>query len=73
MRLSMPVPPLSWVRCECGCGFEGPDPVGDYLLVEEALIRIDGDELLAEVRAAQERELKATAKQLQRDMQREGW
>lgn len=30
-------PRFTWVRCECGCGYEGEDEVAQFL-IEEALI-----------------------------------
>jgi len=33
------------VRCECGCGYEGEDPVGQYLLEEALLAMLDGIKL----------------------------
>lgn len=33
------------MTCECGCGYEGPDPVGQYLLEEALLEMLDAIKL----------------------------
>jgi hypothetical protein len=33
------------VTCECGCGYEGEDPVGQYLLEEALLEMLDAIKL----------------------------
>jgi hypothetical protein len=35
---------LTWVRCECGCGWEGEDEVTQYLIEEAVLMRPRVDE-----------------------------
>ena len=69
----MPIPPLTWVRCECGCGYEGPDEVGDFLLLEHAMIKIDGEELVENIAALKQRELQTTAQALKDQLKAEGW
>lgn len=32
---------MTWVQCECGCGFEGEDPVAQYLLEEALMARLE--------------------------------
>lgn len=44
------------MRCECGCGYEGEDAVGQYLLEEALLEMLDGIKLAA---AQQERDEEA--------------
>lgn len=34
-------PPFTWVRCECGCGFEGEDDVAQFC-IEEAFLLLQG-------------------------------
>lgn len=48
-------PRFTWVRCECGCGWEGEDEVAQWLIEEAVLLkhRAQGqqDELSAVERA----------------------
>lgn len=32
-------PRLTWVQCECGCGWEGSDEVTEWLVAEAVLMR----------------------------------
>jgi len=48
------------VTCECGCGFEGEDPVGQYLLEEALLEMLDAIKLYV----AQEEEREAEKQRL---------
>lgn len=58
----MSFPPLTWVRCECGCGFEGIDPVAEYLLEEALLEMLEAAKLVAlEGEAAEARKQQAIA------------
>ena len=34
---------MTWVRCECGCGWEGEDEVTQYLVEEAVLMRLHVD------------------------------
>ena len=34
-------PRLTWVACECGCGFEGEDDVVQFLIEEACMIGLD--------------------------------
>ncbi len=55
------------MRCECGCGFEGEDPV-TQLLIEEALaLRLDGEDAIAAAREAHASELAAAVAAAQQD------
>ena len=38
-------PRLTWVRCECGCGWEGEDEVTQFLVEEAAFAALDLHEL----------------------------
>jgi hypothetical protein len=48
---------LTWVSCECGCGFEGEDDVTQFCIEEAALIYYD-----AFVAAQAEEDARADAK-----------
>lgn len=62
-RWSAPIPRLTWVRCECGCGFEGEDEVVQFLLEEALAILVEGDEAIAELGAVKEREISSAIEQ----------
>lgn len=32
-------PRLTWVQCDCGCGWEGADEVAEWLIGEAILVR----------------------------------
>lgn len=53
-RSSSGFPPLTWARCECGCGWEGEDPVTQYLLEEAGLLLLDAAEARAESEAVED-------------------
>jgi len=38
-------PRLTWVSCECGCGYEGEDLVAQYLIEEALFELLDGVKL----------------------------
>ena len=40
-RSSRGFPPLTWARCECGCGWEGEDPVTQFLIEEAAFLVLE--------------------------------
>lgn len=44
------------MSCECGCGYEGQDPVGQYLLEEALLEMLDGIKLAVAQEAHREEE-----------------
>jgi hypothetical protein len=63
LRSSSAFPRLTWVRCECGCGFEGEDDVAQFLLEEALVIAATEQEHTVELAGAQENELRAAIEQ----------
>lgn len=45
LKHSRRFPRLTWVRCECGCGYEGEDLVAQFLLEEALFEMLDGVKL----------------------------
>jgi hypothetical protein len=54
-------PPLTWVSCECGCGWEGEDDVAQFCIEEAVLITFDAMQAAAleDERAREEAEAEA--------------
>ena len=44
------------MSCECGCGYEGEDPVAQYLLEEACMTALEQFETAINLAAAEERE-----------------
>ena len=49
--LSLPLPRLTWVRCECGCGWEGVDETTEWLVWEAVGVRSRWNQLRADAAA----------------------
>ena len=62
------------MRCECGCGYEGEDPVGQYLLEEALLEMLDAVKLYVAQQEEREHEkqrlIAATHERVNREMGR---
>jgi hypothetical protein len=37
----MSFPRFTWVACECGCGYEGEDPVAQWQLEDALMYRLE--------------------------------
>lgn len=55
------------MRCECGCGYEGPDPVVQWLLEEALLIRLDAQRELDELQQLEQQALTAAVDEARRE------
>lgn len=55
---------MTWVQCDCGCGWEGEDEVTQYLIEEAVLMRLRVDETNRIREYEREREADAQGEEL---------
>jgi hypothetical protein len=53
---STPFPRFTWVECECGCGWEGEDPVTQLVIEEAIMLRLRAEEANERSKANEEQE-----------------
>lgn len=47
-------PRFTWLRCECGCGYEGEDEVWQFMIEEALMYRLDLENAAAKRQAAED-------------------
>ncbi len=53
----MRFPRFTWVRCECGCGWEGEDEVTQWLIEEAVQLRIRALDVAASRRTPEDEQM----------------
>lgn len=59
------------MTCECGCGYQGEDPVAQYLLEEACMTALDAFEIAIDAAAHEQAQREAAIRDAQAQVRRE--